>query len=230
MPDEFSREDPLGSRTGDEIAHIDTEPRSSFEDAPAMTRSEEELVLSARAVARERVRLVKRIVTETVTTTTEVRREELHVERVPLDGIDEGDGPPAEAPGAEAGGAAEGGRSSGEGFTGRLRERLAPLQRKLPSGGGSSFGHPFEDETLELSLMEEEVVVTKRVVPRERVRLRKEVVTEQRPVHDTLRKEQIVLERDDAGGVGPSGGAGLGGEAVGGEALGGEEPGSRRLS
>ena len=204
MPDDFSREAPLGSRTGDEIAHIDAEPRSSFEDAPAMTRSEEELVLSSRAVARERIRLVKRIVTETVTTTTEVRREELHVERVPLDRSEEGDPEPAEAPGAEAGATGEGGRPSSEGgLTGRLRERLAPLQRKLPSGGASPLGHRFEDETLEISLMEEQVVVTKRVVPRERVRLRKEVVTEQRPVHDTLRKEQIVLERDDvAGGTG----------------------------
>lgn len=50
-----------------------------------VTRSEEQLRVSTRIRPRERVRLVKHIVTETVTHTFEVRREELRVEREPWD-------------------------------------------------------------------------------------------------------------------------------------------------
>jgi uncharacterized protein (TIGR02271 family) len=47
-----------------------------------------------------------------------------------------------------------------------------------------------------VTLHEEEVVVEKRVVPKERVRLEKDVSTSERTVDETLRKEQIDIERD----------------------------------
>ena len=47
-----------------------------------------------------------------------------------------------------------------------------------------------------VTLHEEEVVVEKRVVPKERVRLETDVSTSERTVDETLRKEQIDVERD----------------------------------
>jgi len=48
----------------------------------------------------------------------------------------------------------------------------------------------------EMTLMEEEVVVTKQAVPKERVRLEKDVVAEQEQVSETVRKEQIEIDGD----------------------------------
>ncbi len=150
--------------------------------AVEVARSEEELVIAQRAVARERVRLVKRVVTETVTTTTEIRREELHVERLPLDA------PQADVmPSTEA---SAGGESAPPG----IRGRFAPLLQRLRPGSSASIGPAFEDGVQEIVLMEEQVQVTKRVVPRERVRLRKEVVRLEREVQDSVRKEQVTVE------------------------------------
>ena len=49
----------------------------------------------------------------------------------------------------------------------------------------------------EVVLHEEEVVVDKQVVPKERVRLDKDVVTEEQQVSEELRKEQIETEGVD---------------------------------
>ncbi len=49
-----------------------------------MTLSEEQLSVSTRPVATERVRLRKRVVTEEVTVTVPVRREQLVIEREPV--------------------------------------------------------------------------------------------------------------------------------------------------
>jgi stress response protein YsnF len=43
-------------------------------------------------------------------------------------------------------------------------------------------------------LHEDEVVVDKQTVPKERVRMDKDVVTDERQVSDTVRKEQIETE------------------------------------
>ena len=51
----------------------------------AMTRSEEEVAIGKRARPTERVRLKKYVVTEHVTKTVPVQREEIRVERVPVD-------------------------------------------------------------------------------------------------------------------------------------------------
>ena len=55
-------------------------------------------------------------------------------------------------------------------------------------------GPDLSSEEAELTLSEEEVVVEKRVVPKERVRLDKDVVTEERVVDETVRKEQIEVD------------------------------------
>ena len=49
----------------------------------------------------------------------------------------------------------------------------------------------------ELVLFEEQVVIAKQVIPRERVRLEKEVVTEERTVTTDVRKERIGLDREN---------------------------------
>lgn len=54
-----------------------------------MIRSEEQLHVTAERVAVERVRIAKRIVTETKTLTVQVRREELVVERLPVTSTDQ---------------------------------------------------------------------------------------------------------------------------------------------
>jgi stress response protein YsnF len=55
----------------------------------AMTRSEEQLHVGTEQVATTRARLVKYVVTENVTITVPIRREEIRVEQVPLDASDE---------------------------------------------------------------------------------------------------------------------------------------------
>ena len=129
---------------------------------PEFVRSEEELVISKTAAPVERVRLIKRVVTETVTKTFEVRREELHIEREPVersaDGVAAVDGVGIEV---------------------------------------ESRGDHFHENEEVIVLMEEEVVVTKRVVPRERVRLVTHTVVEDRQVTDDLRREEVELERAD---------------------------------
>lgn len=57
-------------------------------------------------------------------------------------------------------------------------------------------GPAISEDEHEVTLQEEEVVAEKRVVPKERVRLDKETVTEEAQVSDQVRKEQIEQEGD----------------------------------
>jgi uncharacterized protein (TIGR02271 family) len=57
-------------------------------------------------------------------------------------------------------------------------------------------GPAISEEEHEVTLHEEEPVVEKRAVPRERVRLDTETVTEERQVAEEVRKEQIEVEAD----------------------------------
>ncbi len=57
-------------------------------------------------------------------------------------------------------------------------------------------GGDLTEEEHEMTLNKEEVVVSKKTVPVERVKLGKTTVTEQQDVNETLRKEQIDLEDD----------------------------------
>lgn len=55
----------------------------------------------------------------------------------------------------------------------------------------------WPDGTVSIPLYEEEVVVTKRVVLRERVLIRKETVTEHQKVRDRVRRERVAIDGDD---------------------------------
>jgi uncharacterized protein (TIGR02271 family) len=66
------------------------------------------------------------------------------------------------------------------------------------NAGAAMSGPDLSEEEHEVTLSEEEVVVEKRTVPKERVRMDKDVTTEQRQVSETVRKEQVDV-RDAAG-------------------------------
>ena len=57
-------------------------------------------------------------------------------------------------------------------------------------------GPAISEEEHEVVLHEEEVVVDKRAVPKERVRLEKDTVTEEETVSETLRKEEIDVDEN----------------------------------
>ena len=63
--------------------------------------------------------------------------------------------------------------------------------------GDATRGPAISEEEHEVTLREEEVVVEKRAVPKERVRLDTETVTDERQVSEEVRKEQIEVEGDD---------------------------------
>lgn len=117
----------------------------------AMTRSEEELRVGTQSRERGRARLRKHVVTEQVTKTVPVRREEVHVEREPI--------------------------------TDANRDQAL-------SGSDISEGEH------EVVLHEEEPVVEKRAVPKERVRLDTETQQSEHEVSEEVRKEQIELDDD----------------------------------
>ena len=115
----------------------------------AMTRSEEELRVGTAKRERGRARLKKYVVTEDVSQTVPVQREEVRVEREPITDANRG----------------------------RAKD-----------------GPDISEEEHEVVLHEEEVVTEKRAVPKERVRLDKETVTNEQTVTDQVRKEQIDTE------------------------------------
>lgn len=113
-------------------------------DGNAMTLSEERLNVGMEQVQTERIRLRKHIVTEERTVTVPVRREELRIEREPIDAAD-------------------------------------------AVGTATELG---EDVT-EIVLSEERPVVQTEVVPTERVRITKDVVTDERQVSADVRHEEV---------------------------------------
>lgn len=201
-------EDLTGPPTGPPTADAGRAADVGTDMPPSVVRSEEELVIGRERVAHERVRLVKRVVTETVTQTYEVRREELHVERLPLGSMRDATDSAATSAG-DPGVVTDASRAAtAPASPGGLRSRVASLRlppavdgllsrfgRSRLGSGGSAFGEDFADEFVDITLLEERVVVTKRVVPRERVRIHREVVVEQRTVSDALRKERVEVER-----------------------------------
>lgn len=118
----------------------------------AMTRSEEELHVGTERRPAGKARLRKHVVTEHVTKTVPVQREEVHIEREPITDENVGD---------------------------------------------ATDGPAISEDEHEVTLMEEQPVVDKEVVPKERVRLDKETVSEQRQVEDDVRREEIDVEGDD---------------------------------
>jgi len=69
---------------GDTVSVAAVPPTPSATDG-AMTRSEERLRVATERYAAKRVRVVKYVVTEEVTVTVPIRREEIRIEEVPLD-------------------------------------------------------------------------------------------------------------------------------------------------
>jgi uncharacterized protein (TIGR02271 family) len=119
----------------------------------AMTRSEEELRVGTRQREAGRARLRKYVVTEMVTKTVPVQREEVRIEREPITDANRAD---------------------------------------------ATDGPDISEEEHEVVLHEDEVVVDKQAVAKERVRLGTETVTEDREVSEEVRKEQIETEGTDA--------------------------------
>ena len=124
---------------------------SGPETDQAMTRSEEELRVGTQRQETGRVRLRKHIVSENVSTTVPVEREQVRVEREPITDA---------------------------------------------NVGAATEGPALSEEEHEVVLHEETAVVDKEVVPKERVRLDKDVTTEQQRVSDEVRKEQIEVDGD----------------------------------
>jgi uncharacterized protein (TIGR02271 family) len=118
----------------------------------AMTRSEEELRVGTRQREAGRARLRKYVVTENVTKTVPVSREEVRIEREPITDANRGD---------------------------------------------ALDGPDISEEEHEVVLHEDEVVVDKNTVAKERVRLGKETVTDDQQVSEQVRKEQIETEGTD---------------------------------
>jgi uncharacterized protein (TIGR02271 family) len=62
----------------------------------------------------------------------------------------------------------------------------------------ATSGPEISEEEHEVTLHEEEVVTEKRTVPKERVRMGKETVTDEQTVSEEIRKEQIETDSGDA--------------------------------
>jgi uncharacterized protein (TIGR02271 family) len=112
----------------------------------AMTLSEERLNVGTRREEVGRARLRKYVVTENVTQTVPVEREEVRIEREPITDA---------------------------------------------NIGNAMDGPAISEEEHEVVLHAERPVVEKEAVPVERVRLDKQVVSEQENVSDTVRKEAV---------------------------------------
>jgi uncharacterized protein (TIGR02271 family) len=117
----------------------------------AMTRSEEELRVGTTERETGKARLRKYVVTENVTQTVPVQREEVRVEREPITDANADD---------------------------------------------AMDGPAISEEEHEVTLHTEEPVVEKRAVPKERVRLDKDVVTDEETVSEEVRQERIDMDAD----------------------------------
>ncbi len=62
------------------------------------------------------------------------------------------------------------------------------------NAGAATDGPAISDEEHEVTLMEEQVVTEKRAVPKERVRLEKDVTTDEETVSETVRQERVDVD------------------------------------
>jgi uncharacterized protein (TIGR02271 family) len=76
------------------------------------------------------------------------------------------------------------------------REELRVEREPIPSGEADSDAELAADERT-IELREEQPVVDKRVVPKERVRIGKDVVRDQERVSEPVRKEQVEVDQPD---------------------------------
>ncbi len=64
------------------------------------------------------------------------------------------------------------------------------------NAGTATDGPAISEDEHEVVLHEEEVVTEKRTVPKERIRMDKETVTDEQQVSETVRKEQVDIDRE----------------------------------
>jgi uncharacterized protein (TIGR02271 family) len=76
------------------------------------------------------------------------------------------------------------------------REELRVEREPIPAGEGDGDVEMSADERT-IELREEQPVVDKRVVPKERVRIGKEVVRDQEHVSEPVRKEEVQVDQPD---------------------------------
>ncbi|MDQ3318299.1 MAG: PRC and DUF2382 domain-containing protein, partial [Actinomycetota bacterium] len=122
------------------------ESRPAAEDEIRVQRSEEELVAGTREREAGSIRIRKRVRTERERVEVPVRREEVHVERVPV--------------------------------------------------SGGTAGAEIGEEEIVVPVTETEVVVSKRPVVKEELRVRKDVVEGTEVVEEYVRREEIDVEDD----------------------------------
>jgi len=79
------------------------------------------------------------------------------------------------------------------------RDREELVQERVPvSEGDSGEVEILPDGSVSIPLFEEELVVTRETVLRERVIIRKENITELQRVQAELKRERVEFDRDDA--------------------------------
>ncbi len=70
------------------------------------------------------------------------------------------------------------------------------VERTAPGEGDSGEIETFEDGSVSIPILEEELVITKRTVVRERILVRKRTVTEEHRVEAELRKERVEFDAE----------------------------------
>jgi stress response protein YsnF len=165
---------------------------SRLESDYVMIRSEEQLRAGTEIHETERVRLVKRIVTENVTVTVPVRREELHIERVPVDAPAAGKGH-----GPHNGNGNGTASPAGAGYTYVDREESSEVDT---DGLYATVGSAFNGDEVDIVLYQERPVVQMEIVPVERIHVLKEIITHEETLSGVVRKEVIEAESVDAPG------------------------------
>ena len=135
------------------------------DDEIVMTRSEERLLVGTEIHETERVRLIKKVVTEDVTVTVQIRREELVIERTAvIDGTkfyDDGE----------------------TSYTDAERQRLY-----------AAVETAFNEDVIEVVLYEEKPRIEMDIVPIERIRLSRSAQSRDEVVQGQVRKEVIETE------------------------------------
>jgi uncharacterized protein (TIGR02271 family) len=137
-----------------------TDERGRLEEGLRVQRSEEELSAGVRERGAGQVNVKKSVRTEREVVRVPKLREEVDIERMPIEGV----------------------------------------ARDASTATEADIG---EDEVV-VQVFEEELVVTKRVVLKEEIRLRKRVVEAEETVEVDLRKEEVEID-DQSGRGGPQG-------------------------
>ena len=78
----------------------------------------------------------------------------------------------------------------------RERELFDEVERRAPADGDTGEVETLPDGSVSIPILEEELVVTKRTVVRERVIVRKVTVVEQEQVEAELRRERLEIDAD----------------------------------